>query len=1341
MSIQILLRGLCLTLTIAVVCGAWGQLETTVPTDHRTIQTPPPATGVWFVPNEGQWNAEVNASARVHGGDLWLTDQGWKIAMLGPGYDAIGRHETPVGSLTQFVLNAQWVGANAVEATPEFQNPAPHHVSFFKGDNPIHWAAGVQPAGRFKQHQVWSGVTLVMNGQLGRTDRVKYDWVVAPGADPTQIATRYDGMETLLLDDGSLRHLVGPSVGEGSEKTGVWGQLVEQAPFAYQMSGSILEEVSCSYRLESIEDGATQIGFDIGPYDVSRPLIIDPEIEFASFVGSSADSWGFTAAYDNDGRLIGGSGVRAAGYPTTAGAFDATFNGGDFDFGISVFSSDGTTLEYSTYLGGTQREYPHSIVTNEAGDIYVMGTSGSLDFPTTIDAFQADFNGGPFIDLGVNSFYGSFDAGCDIVVSKINGTTGALDASTFVGGTENDGLNLGAKLNYNYGDVCRGEINVDGTGDIWVASSTRSADFPMVQAFDPALNGTCDAVVFRLNENLEELEFSSYFGGNDDDAAFGIQFAANTDGLAYFTGGTKSNDLPATPGAYQPDLAGDVDGYIASVDYSGPFPALSGVTYFGTDDYDQAYFVQLDTEDRPHLCGQTTGTSMALVGDVYSDNPNGSTFVVRLTENLETADWITRIGLPMSGVDISPTAFLVSDCDEMYLSGWGGDTQGNSAFAFGSTTSGMPVTTDAYQMSTDGSDFWLGVLSPNAADLTYGSFFGGTFSNEHVDGGTSRFDKNGTVYQAVCAGCGGWDDFPTTAGAWEDINGSSNCNLGVFKFNLGSLTADIEIDAPDIICAGEPIQFVNTSIGGTSFEWFFGDLSSSDEENPEYIYATPGEWEVMLIASDVSGSGGCLEPDTAFATLFIQETPNPLIDEVPVLCPGEEVTLQAYGTDALIWQPDPTLSDPTISNPVASPVETTTYTVEDSNDCGTETAFVTVEVEAMLTEVTNDQSICIGDVIELEVTGGESATWSPIGGLGSPSDLATTASPTATTTYTATVVSPAGCTSEESVTIYVVSSFPGGQVYPTINLCTGQGVFLSAADGDSYLWSPANLVSNPLVQSPYVTPTENTTFTVSIANICGVGVDSVSVELITPTASGTGGGWMCRGETMILSSSEGVNYTWSPPALVANPYAQTTEVFPLETTTFTVYVTDGFGCQGSTQIEVNVLQPPYVNAGPDREVDWLDRVRLFGSADADTMWWTPADWLSCSDCPTPEVEVQGPGWFTLHTISPEGCAASDSVFIDVFYPVYVPNAFSPNNDGFNDAFIIEGLEPRGYRLEIFNRWGDVLFYSENPEEPWIGQNQLDGADYFVPDGVYIWKLRYEMRDGPRLLDGTITLIR
>jgi gliding motility-associated-like protein len=158
-------------------------------------------------------------------------------------------------------------------------------------------------------------------------------------------------------------------------------------------------------------------------------------------------------------------------------------------------------------------------------------------------------------------------------------------------------------------------------------------------------------------------------------------------------------------------------------------------------------------------------------------------------------------------------------------------------------------------------------------------------------------------------------------------------------------------------------------------------------------------------------------------------------------------------------------------------------------------------------------------------------------------------------------------------------------------------------------------------------------------------------------------------------------------------------------------------------------------------VDWLDRVRLFGTVDADTLWWTPADALSCSDCLTPEVQVQGPQWFVLQSISPEGCLATDSVHIDVFYPIYVPNAFSPNNDGVNDAFFVDGVDPRGYRLEIYNRWGDLIFYSEDPAEPWIGNNQQKGSDYFVPDDVYLWRLRYELRDGPRLIDGSVTIIR
>ncbi len=1331
-----------LTTFLAMACLAWGAcLQAQVSEeDGRIVQRGHSQAGVWFVPNEGQFHEEVLAEARVHGGDWWLTERGWKAAMLATGYDAFARHESPVGGLTKYVLDVEWEGASTDFRTIASQ-PSDHFLSYYRGNDSSKWAQGVRPSGKLRLEDVWPGVHGSIDGMKGDAAHIKCDWKVDAGADPTQIVSIYRGLETVLQSDGTLKHLLGPSVGEGLAVSGAWGHIVEAAPFAYQMNGSLMEEVDCSYRLQSMQDGGHRITYELGDYDASRPLIIDPEIEFASYIGSTADSWGFTAAYDDNGRLIGGSGVRGVGYPTTTGAFDVAFSGGDFDFGISVFSADGSTLEYSTYLGGSNLDYPHSLVTNSEGDIYAMGTTGSADFPTTDGAFQEGFIGGPLINLMDYSFYQSFSVGCDIILSKIDGNDGSLEASTFLGGTENDGLNLGTQLNYNYGDVCRGEVMVDPQGDVWVATSTRSDDFPMANAFDPGLNGTSDAVIMRLSEDLAELEFSSYFGGNQDDAAYAIQFAQSST-TAYIAGGTRSDDLPTSPDAYQPNLAGDSDGYIFSLNYATETPILDAASYFGTDDYDQSYFVQLDTEDRPHLCGQTVGSSLALVGDVYADNPNGSTFVVRFTSELDAVDWVTRVGIPQSGIDISPTAFLVSDCDEMYISGWGGVTNNsNSSNAGQSTTNGMPITEGAYQIGTDGSDFWLGVLAPEATDLTYGTFFGGTFSNEHVDGGTSRFDKNGTVYQAVCAGCGGWDDFPTTAGAWSGNNLSTNCNLGVFKFNLGSLVADINIDAPDLICAGEAIQFVNNSIGGNDYVWDFGDLSISEEENPEYIYLTPGEWDVMLIVSDATASGGCLEPDTAFATLFIEEIPQPLIDEVPPVCEGESTNLQAYGTDGLVWQPHPTMDDPSIPNPLVTPLQTTTYTVEDSNACGTGSAEVTVVVEVLVTDITADMTICLGDVVDLEATGGSDVIWSPTVGLGSPTSESTTASPTESTTYTALISSPNDCLAEEEVTINVVQFVPGGQTYPTIFLCQGQGTFLQAEEGVSYLWSPAELVTNPLAQNTFTSPSENTTFSVQIANVCGVGVDSVSVELIAPSADATGGGWMCRGETMELSASDGVNYSWTPSGLAASPTAQSTQVFPTETTTFTVYVTDQFGCTGSTEITVQVWQPPYVDAGPDRSVDWLDQVRLFGTVDADTLWWTPDDWLSCNDCLTPEVEVQGSQWFVLESISPEGCSARDSVFLDVFYPLYMPSAFTPNNDGVNDAFRVEGVDPRGFRLEIFNRWGEQVFYSEDPAEPWIGNNQLMNSDHFVPDGVYLWRMRYELRDGPRLKTGTVALLR
>src|SRR5690606_22543253 len=192
------------------------------------------------------------------------------------------------------------------------------------------------------------------------------------------------------------------------------------------------------------------------------------------------------------------------------------------------------------------------------------------------------------------------------------------------------------------------------------------------------------------------------------------------------------------------------------------------------------YFVQLDLMDEVYVVGSTLGAYPVTPGK-YS-TAAGMQFLHKFSNDLSTSIWSTRIG-STGNENLSLTAFLVSNCGQIYFAAWGSSTNGSGmAGVFGSTT-GLPVTPDAFQSSTDGGDFWLIMLEPEATALGYATFFGGS-SPEHVDGGTSRFDKEGIVYHAVCAGCGGNSSYPTTPGAWSNTNNSTNCNLGVFKIDF-----------------------------------------------------------------------------------------------------------------------------------------------------------------------------------------------------------------------------------------------------------------------------------------------------------------------------------------------------------------------------------------------------------------------------------------------------------------------------------------------------------------------------------------------------------------------------
>ena len=400
----------------------------------------------------------------------------------------------------------------------------------------------------------------------------------------------------------------------------------------------------------------------------------------------------------------------------------------------------------------------------------------------------------------------------------------------------------------------RGEINVDAQDRPWVASVTGASDFPVVNAPFPAYGGgSTDAVLFRLSNDLSALEWSTFVGGSSADAAYGVQFTPG--GEPVLCGGTTSGNFPTQADGDDTTFGGVADGFALRFAAGGGAP--TGGTLFGTNNYDQAYFVQVDAIGQVYLFGQSIGNKPVSAG-TYSDSPQAGQFVACYAPALDELVWHTRIGDPgnVGSIDISPTAFLVSDCGEIYMSGWGGSTNNSSPFIFSSGTNGMPTTDDAFQTGTNDGDFWLGVMNPGGTELSYATFFGGGTSAEHVDGGTSRFDKDGTVYQAMCAGCGGNSDMPTTTGAWSSTNDSFNCNLGLFKFELGELDVGIDVATEGILCDGLDVAFENTSTLGYNYLWTFDDSEISTEYEPTHTFSSPGSYTVILTVTDPAG---CLE--------------------------------------------------------------------------------------------------------------------------------------------------------------------------------------------------------------------------------------------------------------------------------------------------------------------------------------------------------------------------------------------------------------------------------------------------------------------------------------------------
>lgn len=1217
-----------------------------------------------FVQNLGQWNPAVTFSARMNGGTLFFENNSFVVAQLHPQqlqdlYEA--KHNGK--PLPTHPLNAAAYRVTLLNANPKpaiaGEKPYDHYYNFFLGNDPKRWAPHVHAYNTLSYNHLYNKINLIF---LADNDYLKYEFHIAPGGDPKQIRMQYDGLENIS------------KVGEELLLHTAVDRVLELAPIAYQINhkGDTLL-VTCKYHLQK-----NILTFDLGNYDSSLPLVIDPTVVFSSYSGSTADNWGYTATYDSHGNLYGGGIVFDVGYPTTLGAYQVDYCG-DVDVSISKFDATGSFLHYSTYLGGSAADIPHSLHVNDNDELYIFGTTGSADFPVTTDAFDTSFNGGPNITLSTNM---TFPAGSDIFVAKLSADGTQLPASTFIGGSGNDGVNTASGLRKNYADDNRGEIIVDESSNIYVVSSTYSSDFPVTtNCYQPGNSGNQEVCVFKFSQDLSSLIWSTYFGGSGNDAGYSMYVAA--DKSVYFCGGTVSVDLPITPNAYQPTHADNVsaaDGFVAHLSSNGNL--LLHSTYLGKSDYDQAYLIKGDDEDFPHILGQTSASGTLWVQNAGYYVPGGGQFLIKLSKNLGSSVWSTAIGTGNGGPDISPTAMLVDYCDNIYLSGWGS----HQLNGFGGTN-GLPVTDDAFQSTTDGSDFYFMSISDDASNLLYATYFGGAAGSarEHVDGGTSRFDKHGKIYQAVCAGCGGQSSFPTTPGAYSNINGSSNCNLGAIKidFSLPVVVADFLM--PNVVCLPDTVFFTNysqTISSQTAISWDFGDGATSSQWEPYHIYTQTGYYEVTLIVHDL---GSCNMADTLRKRILVLANTQSTLPTISI-CAGDYAELgvpPSIGVNYL-WSPTETLSNPSISNPIATPDQSTLYTLIASTEACVDTIFQQVEVHDVSAFISGDSIICMGESSTLSIhvttTDNYMVEWSEsidFQSIFSTDITSVTITPATSRTYYARVT-----------TSYCIKIIPFQVTVINLDI-TGYQDYLLCFENEVTLHVQCNGGVQPYQyqwqlgdgetstdSNPTFTPQHTTSYSITVteANGC-TAVATGLIKVREGTFPEPLQAWcipnvvLAYHNTTLYSTYYGNEYTyqWTPAQNLNTPDQPTTIAVPEETTTYTVVVTDTFGCTRT-----------------------------------DT---------------------------TTVTVSPVSC---DMPF------VFIPNSFTPNGDGVNDILFVRSDILMECYFVIYNRWGEKMFETHDQTIGWDGTFKKKECQ----TGTYDYYFKGKCMDGDELeLKGNVTLLR
>jgi len=613
-----------------------------------------------FEPNQGQTDSRVEFLCRGSGYTLYLTPGEVVVNLERQPSPATGNR---FGAAPVDTLRVKLIGANG-NVNAAGVDPQPGVVSYFIGNDPKKWHAGIPTYGKVRYAQVYPGVDLVF---YGNQRQLEYDFVVAPGADPGAIAWQIGGARASIDAEGNL--VLNADNGPARFKK----------PVLYQMDGDQKVSIEGSFIVTG-----DQVRFSTGNYDHAKALVIDPVLSYASYLaGSGADYIGQAMgpgnlqvgasqglAVDSAGSIYVTGSTYSLDFPTKSGyqstppakqgSWPAVF--------VTKFSPDGTSLIYSTYLGGNGSEFAYAIAVDSSGDAYVTGQTNSVNFPITTGAYQTvcsptPTNQGPPYAAACNS------ANASAFVTKLNATGNALVYSTFFGG---------------YGWAYGTAIAVDGAGRAYIAGVNQNITCHSSYAFQGCFPTTSGSVIPAsalvgggsaqyafaavFDPTGAQLLYSTLFGGQNTTCGCGPTLATgmvvDANGYFYLVGETQAGTLPTTSGVVQ-RTAGPLDptGTFVSLAFRGfiakfnPVTSAGGVslayaTYLGghtgnTSDYISG--ITIDSASNAYIVGYTNSSDFPVTNGAYQTvcglgGTCAAAHVTKLNPSASAILWSTFVG-------------------------------------------------------------------------------------------------------------------------------------------------------------------------------------------------------------------------------------------------------------------------------------------------------------------------------------------------------------------------------------------------------------------------------------------------------------------------------------------------------------------------------------------------------------------------------------------------------------------------------------------------------------------------------------------------------------------------